>query len=197
MERHEITNRNPDRTEAPKDGSQIPEDVLDTTSEEEETSSSGSSSGNDEDSGEDGEGAEDDRPPATSNVPPTPSTKKPKLTSPPTALKSRLTSFLPQLQQANADLEKDPDAATRRVDNVADSDEQYIEMNLGLGVLNAMPTSDEARNFKTSTTDDSDSSENESSSPSGVDAGAELTQLGIIDKLKGVKPAKRKIEEVS
>ncbi|EXJ78650.1 hypothetical protein A1O1_09051 [Capronia coronata CBS 617.96] len=59
---------------------------------------------------------------------------------PPSDLKSRLQNFLPQLQKANKDLETSSASdmtvlMERRIDYVPDDAEQYIEMNLGLGVL--------------------------------------------------------------
>lgn len=50
-------------------------------------------------------------------------------------LRTRLSAFLPQLQKANADLENSTEAGLRHLDDVADDEEHYIEMNLGLGVL--------------------------------------------------------------
>ncbi|EXJ55945.1 hypothetical protein A1O7_08876 [Cladophialophora yegresii CBS 114405] len=50
-------------------------------------------------------------------------------------LKSRLQAFLPQLQQANAELERSGASHDRRIDQISDDAEQYIEMDLGLGVL--------------------------------------------------------------
>ncbi|KAF2873579.1 hypothetical protein BDV95DRAFT_605073 [Massariosphaeria phaeospora] len=59
-------------------------------------------------------------------------------------LRSFLRSFLPQLKAANAELEVQREAGTlkgREIDAADDEDEQpYIEMNLGLGVLEAQDT---------------------------------------------------------
>ena len=63
-------------------------------------------------------------------------------------LKSRLATFLPQLKQANSEL----DGSTNLED--VDEEEQHIEMNLGLGVL-------EARNGVSSDDDEEDSSDEE------------------------------------
>ncbi|KAJ3158297.1 hypothetical protein HDU86_003006 [Geranomyces michiganensis] len=79
--------------------------------------------------------------------PPAPATgQRPKTfkPEPPSALFSRVAAFLPQLSAANADLQTSiaADAALRdRVDieNVDDDDEQYIEMNLGVGVFDTKP----------------------------------------------------------
>ncbi|OAD81395.1 hypothetical protein PHYBLDRAFT_103513, partial [Phycomyces blakesleeanus NRRL 1555(-)] len=52
--------------------------------------------------------------------------------APPTDIMSRLQAFLPQIQAANASLQnmKPEDLDIEQVEE----DEQYIEMNLGLGV---------------------------------------------------------------
>lgn len=50
-------------------------------------------------------------------------------------LSTRLSSFLSALQKANADLQDPSDILAKRVDEVADDEEHYIEMDLGLGVL--------------------------------------------------------------
>lgn len=73
------------------------------------------------------------------------------------ALQSRLSAFLPELQRANADLEEDPVAArTQRLDQVGDDEEHYIEMNLGLGVLKEMAGRARADGIRL--TDDQDAS---------------------------------------
>ncbi|KAF8539281.1 hypothetical protein BDD12DRAFT_805509 [Trichophaea hybrida] len=62
-------------------------------------------------------------------------------------LLSRLNSFLPQLSTANASLEAEIAAAgnadTKNIEHVSDDEEQYIEMNLGLGVLEEICSEDE------------------------------------------------------
>ena len=50
-------------------------------------------------------------------------------------LRSRLSTFIPELQKANADLQNSEAALSRRLDEVDDDEEHYIEMSLGLGVL--------------------------------------------------------------
>ena len=161
------------------------------SSEDDETSSSGSST-DEEDSIE--EDTDRNSLPVTnvSSHPPSSATSQ-------TDLKSRLASFLPQLQQANAELETDPDAASKQIDHVDDAEEQYIEMNLGLGVLKAKPGSEDA-GVKTTVSEESESSGDASDDTASVSedhVGAGNIQVGIVDKLKGVKPAKRKIEEVA
>ncbi len=63
--------------------------------------------------------------------------KKPHISalSPASDLRTQLSSFLPVLQKANADLQNSPEALARRLDEVAADEDHYIEMNLGLGVL--------------------------------------------------------------
>jgi hypothetical protein len=68
---------------------------------------------------------------------------------------SRVQAFLPQMQQANESLER-ADPAALDIENVNEDEEQYIEMNLGLGVL-------EEKRKKTGGSS-SDSSDNEDKS---------------------------------
>jgi hypothetical protein len=53
-------------------------------------------------------------------------------------LRSRIASFLPQLRKANEELMAAGD--NRRIDAVAEDQDQYIEMDLGLGVLKEKKT---------------------------------------------------------
>ena len=50
-------------------------------------------------------------------------------------LQARLASFLPRLRKANDNLLDSADILQRRVDEVGEDESEYIEMNLGLGVL--------------------------------------------------------------
>jgi hypothetical protein len=166
------------------------EEESELASEDNETSSSGSST-------DEEVSAEED---TIENVPPIANVSSHTLTSAAlsTDLKTRLASFIPQLQQANATLETDPEAATKQVDHVDDEEEQYIEMDLGLGVLTAKPSSGK-RGLKTTVSEDSKSSDESSDNDASAtedQVGAGTTQVGIVDKLKGVKRAKRNIEEV-
>ena len=52
-----------------------------------------------------------------------------------TALKTRLQAFLPQLRDANRDTTAEMASGQRGTMEDVDYDEEYIEMNLGLGVL--------------------------------------------------------------
>jgi hypothetical protein len=56
-------------------------------------------------------------------------------------LTARLMEFLPQLERANAELQKD-DSGSHRLDVGHEDDEQYIEMDLSLGVLEQRPVED-------------------------------------------------------
>ena len=83
-------------------------------------------------------------------------------------LRTRLSAFLPQLQKANADLENATEAGLRHLDEVADDEDHYIEMNLGLGVLKEKrPPSAQADGLRlldedgTSSSEDSDSDSTE------------------------------------
>ncbi|KAJ2718262.1 hypothetical protein GGI07_005826 [Coemansia sp. Benny D115] len=63
---------------------------------------------------------------------------------PPSELLSRLHSFLPQIAEANKKLQDDvaQDPSKVDIENVGDDDEQYIEMDLGLGVFDMKPKND-------------------------------------------------------
>ncbi|KAJ2630355.1 hypothetical protein GGF44_004102, partial [Coemansia sp. RSA 1694] len=63
---------------------------------------------------------------------------------PPSDLLSRLHSFLPQIAEANKRLEVDIAEDPRKLDieNVDENEEQYIEMDLGLGVFDMKPKKD-------------------------------------------------------
>ncbi|KAJ3183181.1 hypothetical protein HDU85_002207 [Gaertneriomyces sp. JEL0708] len=57
---------------------------------------------------------------------------------PPSELFSRLQAFLPQIASANSQLQSQS-VDERDIENV-DEEEQYIEMNLGVGVFDTQPT---------------------------------------------------------
>ncbi|KAJ2493159.1 hypothetical protein IWW37_000809 [Coemansia sp. RSA 2050] len=63
---------------------------------------------------------------------------------PPSDLLSRLHSFLPQIAIANKQLQADIAEDPRKLDieNVGEDEEQYIEMDLGLGVFDMKPRKD-------------------------------------------------------
>ncbi|KAJ2424507.1 hypothetical protein GGF41_002759 [Coemansia sp. RSA 2531] len=64
---------------------------------------------------------------------------------PPSDLLSRLHSFLPQIAIANKQLEVDiaEDPHKLDIENVDENEEQYIEMDLGLGVFDMKPKKDD------------------------------------------------------
>ncbi|KAL4934684.1 NOPCHAP1/New4 family protein [Aspergillus undulatus] len=122
--------------------------------EDDYTSSSGSSlSSSSEDEDEDDDACSE-RAPDTLNknkdegIPSLPALRKPNIRrlNPEPSLLSKLSAFLPQMKSANEDLQREIEAGRGRelrLDNEVDEDEdggegkggRYIEMNLGLGVL--------------------------------------------------------------
>ncbi|KAF2083990.1 hypothetical protein K490DRAFT_69252 [Saccharata proteae CBS 121410] len=120
------------------------------------------------------------------------------------SLRERLHTFLPQLAAANASLEEDRAAGRledRVFDAVKDGEEmegkQYIEMNLGLGVLeekdpNKMDDSDED--------DDEDDEMDQTMAGAGDSSASAQKEKDVMGKLlgqKGRKPGGGGIEEVS
>ncbi|EMD32447.1 hypothetical protein CERSUDRAFT_126841 [Gelatoporia subvermispora B] len=94
--------------------------------------------------------------------------------APPSELLERVQAFLPQLAASNAELsrrvQEDPESVD--IENV-EEDEQYIEMNLGLGVLEsrkdgAASSSDSEDEDMSSATDSSSSSSSDSDSSSDL-----------------------------
>jgi hypothetical protein len=79
-------------------------------------------------------------------------------------LRSRIASFLPQLRKANEELVAAGD--DRRIDAVAEDQDQYIEMDLGLGVLKEKkrprPLNGEIRTHEISSSSSSSSDDDES-----------------------------------
>ena len=102
-------------------------------------------------------------------------------------LRSRLQEFLPQLQQANSELERTGDVLHQQLDEVPDDAEHYIEMNLGLGVLTE--EGDEAGQVKLP---HSQKGDQEQAIPEAPHADVSIGLMGT----KETKPTKRKIEEV-
>jgi len=114
-------------------------------------------------------------------------------------LRDRLSTFLPQMRQANAELEH---GNVDRLDDVDDGHEgQYIEMNLGLGVLSERKNGEEGLRW---VAESGTESESESESADGGDGGEGEGegQEDVLRKLKGEKVStannggKGKIEEV-
>ncbi|KAJ5773513.1 hypothetical protein N7457_008409 [Penicillium paradoxum] len=108
-------------------------------------------------------------------------------------LLSRLNAFLPQMKVANEDLERQIAAGKAGdliLDNADESGEQYIEMDLGLGVL------EEKRDGESSSEDES-----EVEGPNGTnDAGKksqDMNDSDIIGKLMGGKGKKSTTDKPS
>ncbi|KAL2438448.1 hypothetical protein ABEF95_009144 [Exophiala dermatitidis] len=109
-------------------------------------------------------------------------------------LKSRLQEFLPQLQKANADLGSSSDLLDKRIDHVDDGAEQYIEMNLGLGVLSEQqPGKDDEVRLEPTTDTTTDEG-------SGAEQRTENPAEHVLARLRGEKAQKaankRKVEEL-
>ncbi|KAJ1796163.1 hypothetical protein LPJ59_003916 [Coemansia sp. RSA 2399] len=86
----------------------------------------------------------EDQPQERDNSASDPAPRKTYRMDPPSALLSRLQSFLPQIAEANKKLEDDmtEDPSKLDIENVEDSTSQYIEMDLGLGVFDVKPKKD-------------------------------------------------------
>ncbi|PKX94153.1 NOPCHAP1/New4 family protein [Aspergillus novofumigatus IBT 16806] len=140
---------------AEHDGAKKPENprkIASTSSESEDDDEDDdytSSSGSDDDSDSDGDGEDEDQEAdyssdqasrAGSSLPRIPAQQKPRIhrmTKEPDLL-SRLSAFLPKLKSANEDLQREIAAGRGKdlqLDEVENQEGQYIEMNLGLGVL--------------------------------------------------------------
>ncbi|KAI9837251.1 MAG: hypothetical protein M1819_000325 [Sarea resinae] len=178
------------------------------------SSSSSPSSSNDSD-GDDGQNNDTPMPASVSSIPTLPRRQKPDISRTAfapgsSALLSRLSSFLPELAAANASLEEDRLAGRlgeRNIENVDEEDGgQYIEMNLGLGVLEEKDPNASSSSSDSDTSSDSDSddsNDDESDKSNSKTNGAEATKAKdrtVMDSLMGTKSSKSKskpaIEEV-
>ncbi|OAG42866.1 hypothetical protein AYO21_02817 [Fonsecaea monophora] len=172
-------------------GDEDEDDVTTSSSDSEDSDSEESSEEEDLDSEDDdedeNEGVEDHLDASDSGVP-----QFNTLPAPASDLKSRLQSFLPQLRQANAELDNAGGVVDRRVDHVSDEEEHYIEMEVGLGVL-----SEERIDATQIQLPRSPSGENEIDQDEIKD-GPEDSQTGVSRLLgtNGTKGTKRKIEEL-
>ena len=120
-------------------------------------------------------------------------------------LNDRLSAFLPALREANTKLES---GEVDRLDNVGEHEEQYIEMNLGLGVLEQKERKDgeEVRYAESSSDEDASGDEQEEDDDDDqaqVNGQKAPDQENVLSKLMGKKTtttnkagAKRKIQEV-
>lgn len=115
-----------------------------------------------------------------------------KLNQPGGGLLQRLKTFLPALEAANQELEKEKKDGTierRNIERVEEGEGSYIELDLGLGVL------EEKNDDITTGKQDSDSE----SDGLDEDCGAGKKDLDVISKLMGHKKDEQKsaqIEEV-
>ncbi|KAG1752443.1 uncharacterized protein EDB91DRAFT_516602 [Suillus paluster] len=90
---------------------------------------------------------------------------------PPSELLTRVRDFLPRLKAENDTLAQRirDNPSSVDIENIEEDAEQYIEMNLGLGVLETRPKDSDSNSFSSSQSDDDDSesaSEEDSSSSS-------------------------------
>ncbi|EHY52746.1 hypothetical protein ABEF92_002816 [Exophiala dermatitidis] len=112
-------------------------------------------------------------------------------------LRSRLQEFLPQLQKANVELESSSDILDKRIDHVDDGAEQYIEMNLGLGVLSEQrPGEDDEVKLEPTTDTSSDQGTDEDDE---AEQRMESSAEDVLARLRGEKAqkaSKRKVEEL-
>jgi len=105
-------------------------------------------------------------------------------------LKSRLKAFIPELKAANQELEKekvDGSIERRNIEHVDEDEGPYIEMDLGLGVLEEKPADTDSNEVDT----DSDGDE--------PDTGPRDKEPDVLGKLMGKDKSRRKpvqIEEV-
>ncbi|KKY19372.1 hypothetical protein UCRPC4_g04532 [Phaeomoniella chlamydospora] len=140
---------------------------------DDETSSSGASSINEDRSDDDSEDGLSTSSEQVVHL--SPATSKPGIRPlPQSDLRSRLSSFLPQLRDANAAWERGE--AVPRLDHVPDDEENYIEMNLGLGVLKQVKEPSDG--IKTTLTDDDSSSDAESEGSELEDAVQKALKTG-------------------
>ncbi|KAJ5771205.1 uncharacterized protein N7511_003256 [Penicillium nucicola] len=109
-------------------------------------------------------------------------------------LLSRLTSFLPQMKTANEDLQKEIEAGrvgNLVLDNADESGEQYIEMDLGLGVL------EEKKDGDSSSEDEDDDEESKTGTAGAGNTSQDLKDSDIIGKLMGGKGKKAEADKPS
>lgn len=133
-----------------------------------------------------------------------PARKKPPISAltAPLDLRRKLSSFLPELREANAVLQTPSEARARRLDDVPDSAEHYIQMDLGLGVLKEMkPARTRAGGLEltggrlTSSGEDSDSDSSEATTTTD---GPRADRNCLTDLMVGKRPLSKKpgIQEV-
>ncbi|EKV06778.1 hypothetical protein Pdw03_3766 [Penicillium digitatum] len=108
-------------------------------------------------------------------------------------LLSRLNAFLPKMKNANEDLQRQIEAGEAEdlvLDNADETGEQYIEMNLGLGVLEERRDGDSAS--------DEETDDEESCDVTGAGkTPQEVNNSDIIGKLMGGKSKKANMDKPS
>ncbi|KAJ5960636.1 uncharacterized protein N7479_007786 [Penicillium vulpinum] len=106
---------------------------------------------------------------------------------------SRLTAFLPKIKDANEDLQRQIEAGKAGdlvLDNADENGGQYIEMDLGLGVL------EEKRDSDSSSDEKSDDEESKGATGAGKNP-QEMNDSDIIGKLMGGKSKKADTDKPS
>ncbi|RJE25778.1 hypothetical protein PHISCL_01891 [Aspergillus sclerotialis] len=163
------------------------------------SSESTSSSGDDSDEEEEDEDSDEeaDNNPSEEPLTNVPGRQKPRIHRVEKNLDilSRVSAFLPKMKDANESLEREIAAgrgADLRVDNVGEEDEgRYIEMNLGLGVLEEKKPDDN---------DSPSSDEDDDMRDSDEDGSSKQTDSNVMNKLMGTKQSMSKkptIEEIN
>ncbi|RAO70484.1 uncharacterized protein BHQ10_006496 [Talaromyces amestolkiae] len=163
--------------------------------EDDYTSSSGTSSSEDDNNGQENERYE-----ISETIPYIPGRPKPQISLPAKSsdLLSRISSFLPQLQAANADIEqrlaRGESLEDMILDDVKDDEAQaaegeertYIEMNLGLGVLKEKKKKRQPGDISLGdeSSSGSDKEEDETSPKEGADEDGEGQ---VLNQLMGLK----------
>ena len=107
----------------------------------------------------------------------------------PVDLKARLASFLPQMAEANHELERD--MAGQSMEVVEDG-EAHIEMNLGLGVLEEKDDDDSSSDKSSDTASETSDEGAGPASSGGVRREREHDDLGVMHKLLGQKRTRQK-----
>jgi Domain of unknown function (DUF4598) len=116
--------------------------------------------------------------------------------NPASDLHTRIASFLPELRNANADLTDPGQALTSRLDEVADEEEHYIEMDLGLGVLKekrpATTRADGVKLADDSCTSSNDDSESDLTGAEDATDNQQINGTRLIGLLGGNRPSSKK-----
>ncbi|ODM16833.1 hypothetical protein SI65_07798 [Aspergillus cristatus] len=163
----------------------------DETSSDEPTSSSGSSIDSSDDDEEDEQETRDQEERENNGaIPSIPGRQKPRIhrIDRNSDIMSRLTAFLPQMKSANEDLERELAAGRGKELQVDGADEEvegrYIEMNLGLGVLEEKRSGDENNN--SSSDDEDERPDNEEGKQHSTELPSRPKDPSVLGKLMGV-----------